>query len=101
MKIKPKFKKNQRVYFIYNNEIEYGKIINVKSYSYEDGNVLYYHYEVEFYDDEIITNGKNIDIAEITESCLHLDKKSLIKKLLQKSEGNEKYLEKELKRRIK
>lgn len=101
MKIKPKFKKNQRVYFIYNSEIEYGKIINIKPYVYEEGDVLYYHYDVQFYDDEIITNGKNIDIAEITEGCLHLDKKSLIKKLLMRSEGNEKYLEKELRRRKK
>jgi hypothetical protein len=101
MKIKPKFRKNQRVYFLYNNEIEYGKIIDIKPYEYEDGNVLYYHYDIQFYDDEIITNGKNIDIAEITQACLYLDKKLLIKNLLLRSEGNEKYLEKELKRKIK
>lgn len=99
MKIKPRFRKNQRVYFIYNDEIEYGKVVSIKPYVYESGDVLYYHYEVQFYDDEIITDGKNIDIAEITESCLHLDKKSLIKKLLMRSEGNEKYLENELKRK--
>jgi len=103
MKIKPKFRKNQRVYFLVNNDIQYGRIIEIKPFEWSnsEGEIIYYNCTIEYHDPEITTLGslKNIEIITKPEACLFSDKKSLVKNLIKYSQDIEKEFEKELKGR--
>jgi hypothetical protein len=92
MKNKHKYKKNQRLYFMVDNGIQYGKVSNILSdYTYE----LKYH-DPDVWDTE---TKSSILTIHLLEELLFLDKKSLVKNLLKHSEEIEKYFEKEIRRK--
>lgn len=100
MTTKPKYNKNQRVYFIHDNSIEYGRVINAAPFKTESDDVLYYNYAIEFHDPSLIGDDR-IDCVGVTEACIYTDRKSLVNHLIKQSEEIEKYFEKELRRRKK
>jgi len=87
--VKPDFKKNQRVYFIHNNEIQYGRITKI----------LHYSYYIEYHEPDIAGDVKRIDCVEIMGAYVFNDKKSLIKTLRKWSKDIEKYFEEEIRRK--
>lgn len=99
MQRKPKFKKNQRVYFFNNNEIDYGRIISIIPFKVEN-EILYYNYTIEYQDPAICSKDRIVIVNE-SEGCIYAYKKELINHLVKKSEDIEKYFEKALRRRKK
>jgi uncharacterized protein YukJ len=89
---KAKYKKNQRVYFMVDNNIQYGKVTNILSD---------YTYELKYHDPDAwdtVTKSSILTI-HLSEELLFFDKKSLIKNLLKHSEEIDKYFEKEIRRK--
>ena len=100
MTTNPKYNKNQRVYFVHDNSIEYGRIINAAPFKTESGETLHYNYAIEFNDPALIGNDR-IDCVGVSEACVYTDRKTLVTDLIKRSEDIEKYFEKELRRRKK
>lgn len=96
--VKPDFKKNQRVYFLHNNEIQYGRITKISPYKYEK-KILHYSYYIEYHEPDMVGNGKQINCVESISVYVFNDKKSLIKALVKWSKDIEKYFEQEIRRK--
>lgn len=98
MKTKSDFKKNQRVYFLHDNEIQYGRIIKIIPYKYEK-KILRYSYYIEYHEPDMAGDGKQINCIEVMGVYVYDDKKSLIKALVKWSKNIEKYFEEEIRRK--
>ena len=96
--VKPNFKINQRVYFLHNNEIQYGRIKKIIPYNYVK-NILHYSYYIEYHEPDMAGDGKQIDCIEVIGIYVYNDKKSLIANLCKWSKDIEKYFEKEIRRK--
>jgi len=104
--VKPDFEKNQRVYFLHNTEIQYGRIIKILPYKYEK-KILHYSYYIEYREPDIYSafnrnlsgDGKQINCIESIGAYVFNDKKSLIKTLGKWSKNIEKYFEEEIRRK--
>lgn len=96
--IKSDFKKNQRVYFLHNNEIQYGRIIKILPFKHGK-KILYYSYYIEYYEPDMAGDGKQINCTEAMGIHVFNDKKSLIKTLEKWSKNIEEYFEKEIRRK--
>ena len=96
--VKPDFKKNQRVYFLHNNEIQYGRITKIIPYKYEK-KILHYLYYIEYHEPDMAGNGKQINCVESISVYIFNDKKLLIKALVKWSKNIEKYFEEEIRRK--
>ena len=96
--VKPSFKKNQRVYFLHDNEIQYGRIIKIIPYKYEK-KILRYSYYIEYHEPDMAGDGKQINCIEVMGVYVYDDKKSLIKALVKWSKNIEKYFEEEIRRK--
>jgi len=97
--VKPDFKKNQRVYFLHNKEIQYGRITKIIPYKYEK-KILRYSYYIEYHEPDMAGDGKQINCIEVMGVYVYDDKKSLIKALVKWSKNIEKYFEEEIRRKI-
>lgn len=98
MKIKPNFKKNQRVYFLHDNEIQYGRITKILPYKHEK-KILHYSYCIEYHEVDMAGNGRHINCVELMDVYVFNDKKLLIKTLVKWSKNIEKYFEEEIRRK--
>ena len=96
--VKPDFKKNQRVYFLHNNEIQYGRITKIIPYKYEK-KILHYSYYIEYHEPDMAGDGKQINCVESISVYVFNDKKSLIKTLGKWSKNIEKFFEEEIRRK--
>lgn len=96
--VKSDFKKNQRIYFLHNNEIQYGRIKEIKPYKYEK-KILHYSYYIEYNEPDMAGDGKQINCIEVMGIYVFNDKKSLIKTLQKWSKNIEEYFENEIRRK--